>query len=87
LSFPERSDGNLRRLLHGDPVPIHSARQSEIPIAAARLGDDMGGRLRHGDAGPIHWAKQSKIPLDGFRRPGDDMGGRAPKIPITILET
>jgi hypothetical protein len=43
MSFPERSDGNLGRLLHGDAVTFYFARQSKIPIAAVRLGDDMGG--------------------------------------------
>jgi hypothetical protein len=27
MSFPERSDGNLRRRLHVESVPIHSAMQ------------------------------------------------------------
>jgi hypothetical protein len=34
MSFPERSDGNLRLRLHKEMVLIYSAKHSKIPTAA-----------------------------------------------------
>ncbi len=42
MSFPERSDGNLRLYLHVESVSIHLTKQSKIPTGCCRSpGDDI----------------------------------------------